>query len=441
MKDLNLADPNKLSPNSSATSEMAATEQAANEITALVKSEHSTGIAKNTLALAQLFAVTKVALLIGVSFAGSFAIALKVIRDNQISKLPPLSSPTNVISSSGIVTPSNQAKPRPYSLIIVTPDNQAKPKPYSLTNEILSLVTFGYVTGLPQDRSIKVSKHNLTGMHMGKYWGKETSFEPVANLSAPPPLSTQPLQSISPQQLPPVSFRISPNSLPEALSPINPTDSQTPHALATNKPGDRETSSPNNITEAPKDTLGKTLSTGAQAKASLVNAAVFSSSGTNSSSNPRFVVRLDESLNNPSGKVAFSSDTTLVAVVRPLSSKGVVELEAVSIVVDGKEYDLPPGAITLLDRDGSSLKGLKYGEEETVSSTPEKTSNSSPKPRTSNPNSSELDPTEAASPAPAPDQPKPGNKEAIENVMRQSQFYYIPQGTALKLVVNKTIKL
>jgi hypothetical protein len=425
MKDINLADPNKLSPDSSATSEMAATEQAAPEITALAKSENSTGITKNTLALAQLFTVTKVALLIGVSFAGSFAIALKVIRANQISKLPPLSTPTNVVT------------PR----VVVTPGNQAQSKPYSLTDEILSLVTFGYVTGLPQDRSIKVSKHNLIGMQMGKYWGKETLFEPVADLSAPPPLSTQPLQSISPQQLPPVSFKILPNSLPEALSPINPTDSQTPHALATNKPGDRETSISNNVTEAPKDTLGKTLSTGAQAKASLVNAAVFSNNGTNSNSNPRFVVRLEESLNNPSGKVAFSSDTTLVAVVHPLSSKGVVELEAVSIVVDGKEYDLPPGAITLLDRDGSSLKGLKYGEEETVSSTPEKTSNSSPKPRTGTPNSSELDPTEAASPAPAPDQPKPGNKEAIENVMRQSQFYYIPQGTALKLVVNKTIKL
>jgi hypothetical protein len=441
MKDLNLADPNKLSPNSSAPSEMSATEQPATEITALVKSENSTGIAKTTSALAKLFTVTKVALLIGVSFAGSFAIALKVIRDHQISKLPPLSPPTKVISSSAIATPGNQAKPRPYSLIIVTPDNQAKPKPYSLTDEILSLVTFGYVTGLPQDRSIKVSKHNLTGMQMGKYWGKETAFEPVADLSAPPPLSNQPLQTISPQQLPPASFKILPSSLPEALSPINPTDSQTPHALARNKPGDREISIPDNVAEAPKDTLGKTLSTGAQAKASLVNAAVFSSSGTNSSSNPRFVVRLEESLNNPSGKLAFSSDTTLVAVVRPLSSKGVVELEAVSIVVDGKEYNLPPGAITLLDRDGSSLKGLKYGEEETVSSAPAKTSNSSPKPRTGNSNSSELDPTEAASPAPAPDQPKPGNKEAIENVMRQSQFYYIPQGTALKLVVNKTIKL
>jgi hypothetical protein len=139
--------------------------------------------------------------------------------------------------------------------------------------------------------------------------------------------------------------------------------------------------------------------------------------------------------------MAFSSDTTLVAVVRPLSTKGVVELEAVSIIIDGKEYDLPAGAITLLDRDGSSLKGLKYGEEETVSSAPEPKPNNSPTAETGAPNSSKLDPNETSSTAPAPDQAQPGNKEAIENVMRQSQFYYIPQGTALKLVVNKTIKL
>ncbi|NJL43255.1 MAG: hypothetical protein HC935_07870 [Pseudanabaena sp. SU_2_4] len=174
MKDINLADSNKLSPNSSATSEMSATEQAATEITALVKSENGT-------AIAQLFAVTKVALLFGVSFAGSFAIALTVIRANQVKKLPPLSTPTNLVTPSVTVTPGNQGF-------------RAKTKPYSLADEIISLVTFGYVTGLPQDRSIKISKHNLTGMQVGKYWGKETLFEPVANLSAPPPLSDRPLQ-------------------------------------------------------------------------------------------------------------------------------------------------------------------------------------------------------------------------------------------------------
>jgi hypothetical protein len=436
MKDINLADSNKLSPNSSATSEMSATEHTATEMTALVKAENGPAVAKNTSAIAQLFAVTKVALLFGIFFAGSFAIALTAIRNDRIKKLPPLSTP-NVVTPRVAITLGNQT-------------NQARPKPYSLTDEIISLVTFGYLTGLPQDRSIKVSKHSLTGLQTGMLWGKETSFEPVANLSAPPPLSSQPLQTISPLQLPPSSFKILPDALPEAL---NPTDSQTPLALAKNKPRNSGTSSPdNNVTEAPKDTLGMTLSTGAQAKASLVNAAVFSSSGT-ASSNPRFIVRLDESLKNPSGKVAFSSDTTLVAVVRPLSAKGVAELEAVSIVVDGKEYDLPAGSITLLDRDGSSLAGLKYGEDETVSSSealtesknPKKTSpeNSSPTPRADTPNSAEIDPIDPsdASPAPAPDQAKPGNKEAIENVMRQSLFYYLPQGTALKLVVNKTIKL
>ncbi len=433
MKDINLADSNKLSPNSSATSELSATKQAATEITALVKSENGTAIAKNPLALAQLYAVTKVALLFGVFFAGSFAIALTAIRTNQVKKLPPLSTPTNVVTPSVIVTPSNQG-------------DRAKTKPYSLADEIISLVTFGYVTGLPQDRSIKVSKHNLTGMQVGRYWGKETLFEPVANLSAPPPLSDQPLQAISPLQLPPASFKILPNALPEALSPVSPTDSQTPHALATNKPGNSETYGQDNVSPAPKDTLGKTLATGSQAKASLVNAAVFSGNGTPSSSNPRFVVRLEESLKTPNGKEALSSDTTLVVVVHPLSAKGAVKLEAVSIVVDGKEYDLPAGSIALLAQDGSSLMGLKYGEEETVSSReatakPNNSQKTSPTKKSDTSNSSGLDLIDASSPAPAPDQPKPGNKEAIENVMRQSHFYYIPQGTALKLVVNQTIRL
>ncbi len=432
MKDINSANSNKLSPASSATSEMSSTENAAAEISTLAKSENGTAIAKNNSVLMQLYTSTKLALLFGGFFAGSFVIASTAIRNHQIAKLPPLSSPNN---QNNIVTPR----------VTVTPEDQAKNKPYSFADETISLVTFGYMTGLPQDQSVKVSKHNLTGLQMGRYWGKENSFEPVANLSAPPPLSSQPLQAISPQQLPPSPFKILPNSLPEAL---NPTDSQTPLALATNRPVNSEISSQTNAAELPNDKLGKTLTTGSQAKASLVNAAVFSGS-TRTNNNPRFIVRLEESLKNPSGKVAFSSETTLIAVVRPLSSKGVAELEAVSIVVDGKEYDLPAGSITLLDRDGSSLAGLKYGEEETVSSNvepidpknPKQTSSSSSTTKSNIPNSSEIDPSDAASTAPAPNQPKPGNREAIENVMRQSRFYYIPQGTALKLVVNKTIKL
>ncbi len=438
MKDINSADSNKLSPNSSATSEKSATEQAATEITALVKSENGSAIAQDKPALARIYAVTKVALLFGVFFAGSFAIALTAIRTHQIKSLPPLSTPNN---TNNIVTPK----------VTVTPGDRAIVKPYSLTDEIISLVTFGYMAGLPQNRSIKVSKHSLTGLLMGRHWGKENSFEPVANLSAPPPLSGQPLQTISPLQLPPAYFKILPGDLPEALTPVSPTDPQSPLALAKNKPENSATPNQDNVTEAPPDILGKTLTTGTQAKATLVNTAVFSGSGT-TSSNPRFVVKLEESLKNPNGKVSFSSDTNLVAVVRPLSSKGVAELEAVSIIVDGKEYDLPAGSITLLDRDGSSLAGLKYGEEETVSSSAEpaepknpkntqKQSNSSPTLEAIAPNSSAIAPSEAASPAPTPEQAKPGNKEAIENVMRQSQFYYIPQGTALKLVVNKTVKL
>lgn len=377
-------------------------------------------------------AIATAILLFGVSFAGTFFIALAILRLSQPQ--------TTQTASTNLAVPT------------VTPSQPHPNKPRSLVNQIISLASFGYLSGLPETQDIKISKNRLPGTTLGNSWTSDTAFSPATSLSAPPPLAGQPLQTISPSQLPPISFSIPPDAIPDALVPPNPDDptrTSTPPAIARNKPANRVGSSQETAIELPKDTLGKTLTSGASARATLVNAAVFSGD-RNASSNPRFVVKLEESLKSPSGKLTLPANTTLVTIVRPLSSKpGAAELEAVSVLIDGKEYDLPAGAITFLDGNGSSLKGLKYGDEEpansssdTIETTP--SASTAKKPNNSNPlDSDNPDSSETAPSAsrPSPEQVKDGNKEAIENVMRRSQFYYIPQGSPLKLVVNKTVKL
>jgi hypothetical protein len=378
-------------------------------------------------------AIAKGILLFGVSFAGAFFIALAILRLTQ-PQITQTASPS-------LVAPT------------VTSSQSNLNRPRSLVDRIISLVSFGYLSGMPEAQEMKISKNSLPGTTLGKSWTNDTAFAPVTSLSAPPSLSSQPLQTISPSQLPPISFSIPPDAIPDALVPApdstDPTKNSNRAAIAENKPVNRVGSSQETVIELSKDTLGTTLTSGTSARATLVNAAVFSGN-RNASSTPRFAVKLEESLKSPSGKLTLPTNTTLVTVVRPLPSKpGVAELEAVSVLVDGKEYDLPTGAITFLDSSGSSLVGLKYGDEEPANSRDEtaKTAPSASKDKkTNNSNPSDSDnldnsETTPSTSRPSPEQVKDGNKEAIENVMRRSQFYYIPQGTLLKLVVNQTVKL
>jgi hypothetical protein len=375
-------------------------------------------------------AIAKAIVLFGVSFAGTFFIALAILRLTQ----PQITQ----TASPNLVAPT------------VNPSQSNLNRPRSLVDRIISLASFGYLAGMPEPQEMKISKNSLPGTTLGKSWANDTAFAPVTSLSAPPPLSGQPLQTISPSQLPPISFSIPPDAIPDALvPPPDSTKNSSRSASNRNKPANRAGISQETVIDLPKDTLGTTLTSGASARATLVNAAVFSGD-RNANSNPRFVVKLEESLKSPSGKLSLPANSTLVTVVRPLSSKpGAAELEAVSVLIDGKEYDLPTGAITFLDSSGSSLAGLKYGDEEPANPN-NQTAKTNPSASTakqpSNSNSLDSDDsgnseTTPSASRPSPEQVKDGNKEAIENVMRRSQFYYIPQGTPLKLVVNKTIRL
>jgi hypothetical protein len=54
--------------------------------------------------------------------------------------------------------------------------------------------------------------------------------------------------------------------------------------------------------------------------------------------------------------------TQIVAQVVGVNESGLAELEATQVVVDGKEYMLPPGAISIRGLDGQPLIASKWGD-------------------------------------------------------------------------------
>lgn len=84
-----------------------------------------------------------------------------------------------------------------------------------------------------------------------------------------------------------------------------------------------------------------------------------SSSGTDSE---RFVVQLNQPLVDSSGQVILPSGTLAVFEVKSVHPSGMVYCDARALIVDGKEYLLPPGSISIRGEDGKPLMAKKYDD-------------------------------------------------------------------------------
>jgi hypothetical protein len=98
----------------------------------------------------------------------------------------------------------------------------------------------------------------------------------------------------------------------------------------------------------------RSLQVGTQAKGQLVTPLVWAK--TDSTGGEKFVVQLSEPMANlPQG-------TTIVFQVAAVSESGLVQLKATSLVVNGQEYALPPGAISVRGQGGQPLIADKWGD-------------------------------------------------------------------------------
>ena len=80
----------------------------------------------------------------------------------------------------------------------------------------------------------------------------------------------------------------------------------------------------------------------------------------NKSKSEKFVIKLEQSLNTPKGKVVIPIGSQVVAQINNVNQGGLVELQATQVVIDGKEYILPPSAIAIRGDEGKPLVASRF---------------------------------------------------------------------------------
>ena len=112
------------------------------------------------------------------------------------------------------------------------------------------------------------------------------------------------------------------------------------------------------------------LTVGATASGKLVTPLIWGKHSTNNASTKsgtptegeKFIVQLVEPITEEGGFVTLPKGTQIVVYVRDIEKSGLVQLEATQIVIDGNEYVLPAGAISIRGSSGQPLMASKWGD-------------------------------------------------------------------------------
>ncbi|RUS94177.1 hypothetical protein DSM106972_094360 [Dulcicalothrix desertica PCC 7102] len=112
------------------------------------------------------------------------------------------------------------------------------------------------------------------------------------------------------------------------------------------------------------------LTVGASASGKLTTPLVWgknSNNNTNKNSTTetqaeKFIVELTDPLTTEDGFVTLPKGSQIIAQVDNIQKSGFVELQATQVVIDGKEYVLPPGAISIRGNSGQPLMASKWGD-------------------------------------------------------------------------------
>ncbi|MFB2892316.1 TrbI/VirB10 family protein [Aerosakkonemataceae cyanobacterium BLCC-F50] len=118
------------------------------------------------------------------------------------------------------------------------------------------------------------------------------------------------------------------------------------------------------LRETPLNEEARNFQVGQHAKASLVTPIVssdISNLPTANQNQERFVVKLNQPLRDNAGQTLLPSETLVIFVVSGVNPNGLVMGNAIAVVVDGKEYQLPPGVISLRGDNGKPLIASKWG--------------------------------------------------------------------------------
>jgi Bacterial conjugation TrbI-like protein len=76
----------------------------------------------------------------------------------------------------------------------------------------------------------------------------------------------------------------------------------------------------------------------------------------------KFIIQLSQSLTTKEGLIILPKGSQIIVQVKDIQKSGFIELEATQAVIDGKEYVLPEGAIAIRGKSGQPLIASKWGD-------------------------------------------------------------------------------
>ncbi len=112
------------------------------------------------------------------------------------------------------------------------------------------------------------------------------------------------------------------------------------------------------------------LQVGASASGKLVTPLIWAKPQSNNTSkkssttteSDKFIIQLIEPLSTDNGLIALPKGSQIVAQVTDIQKSGLVQLEATQVLIDGKEYLIPPRAISIRGNSGQPLIASKWSD-------------------------------------------------------------------------------
>jgi hypothetical protein len=173
---------------------------------------------------------------------------------------------------------------------------------------------------------------------------------------------------VAPQQLPTEEEVVAPQQLPTEEGVVVPQQLSTEEEVVAARVNPAEEAAL--LTGVPV----RRLTVGNQAQGKLTTPVIWADSKSNNvttksdQSTEKFIVQLAEALTDEEGFVTLPAGTTIVARVVDINESGLAQLEATQVVIDGQEYILPSGAISIRGTEGQPLIASKWGNKGAIAS-------------------------------------------------------------------------
>lgn len=152
------------------------------------------------------------------------------------------------------------------------------------------------------------------------------------------------------------------NNIPSQFS--NSSDTNFQKTLArTNEQEFKEFDEQMNLAEEQTfltSTQSRRLMVGSKATGKLISPAIWFGKEGNADTE-QFVVQLTQPLTDSDGSISVPSGSEIVATIERVSASGVAVVKVSRLIMDGQEYILPEGAITLRSNNGQALMASKSG--------------------------------------------------------------------------------